>query len=364
MRVRGVMRLRWASVGLLLALVSLWVFSARYEATVASDRAWVSLLAGGVSYGWQDRSLGLGTGMEERPEWNFGFHVPALYFWVRYCTYNGYAGEGRHWGCYPIRGVFISWPDDPGMHGYHGYYPFWLPVGVVAVITLLLFRRTRGLAAERCAANPEFLPVWHAGLLLLFLLAWSAFWYPGTIAAIVTATLLWQARKRAAGARGRNPQLVRLRRISVGVLLGLLFVWVLSIPFFAKVARGRALLDLRWGQVMVGWADDPQESITHIGISQCKRGGWTLPGLRDELSLPYFERDAGSVDSPGAYFAECHLWLPFVITAAITIVLYRRTRGFPAGRCHACGYDLTGNTSGVCPECGITIEAEILKSTG
>ena len=30
-----------------------------------------------------------------------------------------------------------------------------------------------------------------------------------------------------------------------------------------------------------------------------------------------------------------------------------RTRRWRQGRCKACGYDLTGNVSGVCPECGV-----------
>jgi len=29
------------------------------------------------------------------------------------------------------------------------------------------------------------------------------------------------------------------------------------------------------------------------------------------------------------------------------------------GRCRGCGYDLTGNASGICPECGESIEAII-----
>lgn len=34
----------------------------------------------------------------------------------------------------------------------------------------------------------------------------------------------------------------------------------------------------------------------------------------------------------------------------------RRNRwDFPAGRCGRCGYDLTGNASGVCPECGTRV---------
>ena len=33
---------------------------------------------------------------------------------------------------------------------------------------------------------------------------------------------------------------------------------------------------------------------------------------------------------------------------------YRRR--FPAGHCQRCGYDLTGNVSGVCPECGSEVK--------
>ena len=33
----------------------------------------------------------------------------------------------------------------------------------------------------------------------------------------------------------------------------------------------------------------------------------------------------------------------------------RRARLIRAGLCRSCGYDLTGNTSGVCPECGTPV---------
>ena len=57
------------------------------------------------------------------------------------------------------------------------------------------------------------------------------------------------------------------------------------------------------------------------------------------------------------------LWafpLAFAIAPGIWGVLaYRRFR--PKGHCAACSYDLTGNTSGVCPECGtpVTVQAEV-----
>ena len=37
-----------------------------------------------------------------------------------------------------------------------------------------------------------------------------------------------------------------------------------------------------------------------------------------------------------------------------TIILWRRDRRPPEGHCQTCGYNLTGNTSGRCPECGHT----------
>ncbi len=42
------------------------------------------------------------------------------------------------------------------------------------------------------------------------------------------------------------------------------------------------------------------------------------------------------------------------LTTLILVVSYFRRRRFrrPTGLCMACGYDLTGNASGACPECG------------
>jgi hypothetical protein len=42
----------------------------------------------------------------------------------------------------------------------------------------------------------------------------------------------------------------------------------------------------------------------------------------------------------------------FVIILLILLILWRRTKPRPAGHCQNCGYDLTGNVSGRCPECG------------
>ena len=54
-------------------------------------------------------------------------------------------------------------------------------------------------------------------------------------------------------------------------------------------------------------------------------------------------------------------WLLSLISGAFPAIFLMRAiarlrrRGFGENRCSRCGYDLTGNISGVCPECGTTI---------
>ena len=46
------------------------------------------------------------------------------------------------------------------------------------------------------------------------------------------------------------------------------------------------------------------------------------------------------------------LWMPFVVVGIPTAFFWHRDRRIPPGHCQKCGYDLTDNVSGVCPECG------------
>jgi hypothetical protein len=50
------------------------------------------------------------------------------------------------------------------------------------------------------------------------------------------------------------------------------------------------------------------------------------------------------------------LWLPLVCAGVLTAVLWwLDRRRIPPGHCRKCGYDLTGNVSGRCPECGTEV---------
>ena len=46
------------------------------------------------------------------------------------------------------------------------------------------------------------------------------------------------------------------------------------------------------------------------------------------------------------------IWVLVVLFATPTLWLWRRDRRRQPGLCVKCGYDLRGNASGVCPECG------------
>ncbi len=53
------------------------------------------------------------------------------------------------------------------------------------------------------------------------------------------------------------------------------------------------------------------------------------------------------------YYAVAILfaWLP----SLWFVKFLKRRKQRRIGRCHACSYDLTGNSSGVCPECGTAV---------
>jgi hypothetical protein len=57
------------------------------------------------------------------------------------------------------------------------------------------------------------------------------------------------------------------------------------------------------------------------------------------------------------YAVNFPIYVLFLIVAAPTVFLWlRHPRHYPPQYCQRCGYDLTGNVSGRCPECGVRRE--------
>ena len=92
-----------------------------------------------------------------------------------------------------------------------------------------------------------------------------------------------------------------------------------------------------------------------LGNHVCVRNRVLSPGSDRFEWLPVtFQR--------GAEFTHLDVrfpvWMALVFVAPVAGFLWWRDRRYPPGNCQRCGYDLTGNTSGRCPECGTTIAPE------
>ncbi len=88
-------------------------------------------------------------------------------------------------------------------------------------------------------------------------------------------------------------------------------------------------------------------------VSVLVTGAWPW-WLRFGFLRPFISQNPGQ-----ARLVYIPLWLPFLIVMIPTTFLWLSDRRrFPPTNCQKCGYDLTGNVSGRCPECGQGINSE------
>jgi hypothetical protein len=96
----------------------------------------------------------------------------------------------------------------------------------------------------------------------------------------------------------------------------------------------------------------------HNGRAQ----GWRLSPRQSLRKLLYHSVWVPSIErlDPFGLMVRLPLWLPLCALLVPTLLLWRRDRRRPRpGFCRQCDYDLTGNVSGICPECGTPLtEAE------
>ncbi|HUN81734.1 MAG TPA: putative zinc-binding metallopeptidase, partial [Phycisphaerae bacterium] len=138
-----------------------------------------------------------------------------------------------------------------------------------------------------------------------------------------------------------------------------LLLWVLSVPTIG----GRRVVFQWYGPL--GLATVWEGKLIWMDWSPSNRpttnwfGSWI--GVTEDpdlgsfgLSLPGQSQSSGR--NVQLFGTAVPLWLPLVITLALTAVasiLIRRRP--PPGHCAKCHYNLTGNTSGICPECGTLV---------
>ncbi|MCH7995056.1 MAG: hypothetical protein IIB57_11525 [Planctomycetes bacterium] len=135
----------------------------------------------------------------------------------------------------------------------------------------------------------------------------------------------------------------------------MLALWVFSVLFvlYYESPNSRWAIALTFGRISFGdWNENG--------------AGWTCMPVYSELrffaaEMPWTEfahkRLGFSLprrDSRGVF--RIPVWLLVVAVGFPTAILWWRDRRPKAGFCKVCKYDLTGNVSGTCPECGTAVE--------
>jgi hypothetical protein len=139
---------------------------------------------------------------------------------------------------------------------------------------------------------------------------------------------------------------------------------------------GCIALCMAWGTSMiwaVGWSSPRLSLLLDSGVVMLfpsalyyKNGlaVWAAQGGYAALTLPAYSSEAGTTcgpPGPASAVAKGRVWLPLwsiLLPLALGFLTLRRapppsTKSPP---CAECNYDLTGNVSGICPECGTRLE--------
>ena len=141
------------------------------------------------------------------------------------------------------------------------------------------------------------------------------------------------------------------RWIGYGLCVLTLGVWVLSVQSPMSFRGKRALLMLNSGCIV--WITVPPTSTLPHNFRY-------LVYMGDVLTLPaWCSWPLGMGDlPPETRYVHVPLWVFLALFGVPTCVAWWKSRRYPPGGCQACGYDLTGNVSGTCPECGTAVDAD------
>ncbi|NOT01044.1 MAG: hypothetical protein HOP29_10490 [Phycisphaerales bacterium] len=135
------------------------------------------------------------------------------------------------------------------------------------------------------------------------------------------------------------------------VILSLCFVismiWSVGVCWFERA------VGVSDGMFVVGWRFNP-DYTTHLSLHiKPKFNG--ISNVSACFDGARFWRAIGNTFHDGGQngWASGTPLVPLIVLVFLpTAVLWYVDRRSPLGHCKHCGYDLTGNESGVCPECG------------
>ncbi len=148
--------------------------------------------------------------------------------------------------------------------------------------------------------------------------------------------------------RGKSSRLVGRAFWGWATAVGLLLIlWTGSLRWRLIYEGTQLLVVIKEGEVRYMYTTSPYRA---------RPSGWTIDSLRGRLVLtwPWWQSE-----DEYRYMGSVPLWIPILALSALSFVpllLGRKRRSLHA--CAECCYNLTGNTSGICPECGTPIPDE------
>jgi hypothetical protein len=125
--------------------------------------------------------------------------------------------------------------------------------------------------------------------------------------------------------------------------------------------RRRLFTATAWGLLAIALGPDLWKWFAHDADPRTSFGRWAVILHRDDEVVIRTSHGAlwkfnyALVRYAGVVFFSC--WLLSLIAAHLSE--QGKERRNSCGLCRHCGYDLTGNTSGVCPECGTRTTTEV-----
>jgi predicted Zn-ribbon and HTH transcriptional regulator len=164
---------------------------------------------------------------------------------------------------------------------------------------------------------------------------------------------------------GRKGRILKWAGLVVSLVI--LLAWAVSLPLRWLYANDDVrtppslVVGLQAGQLLCSHYED-------CDWHQNKRiMGWRVNRGSKAPKWDWRFRRSGTKGSGQGYYwgIAVPLWAPFLIFAVPTGILWwRDRRRIPPGHCQSCGYNLTGNVSGVCPECGAEAMSGQLSGVG
>ncbi len=153
--------------------------------------------------------------------------------------------------------------------------------------------------------------------------------------------------------------------ISVVLLLGTVGLWVVSyeVAIGARVYTGLSHVQMQWSYGTVEFSHQ-----RHIGVrghplrfQTFMDGGHPRTHRRADYGLLGFQRSVTRVVPLVRRTVACPAWTLSLLLACPPVLLarsmHRERHRLRHNLCVKCGYDLRGNVSGVCSECGAAVPA-------